>query len=219
MGRYTLGLILLCVGLIFAAPGRADFQGGVAEYKNKHYQEAYAQLLPLADAGDPLAQYYIGQIYYWGRGHETDEEKGIQYLHAASDQGLAQAQHSLGTHYKNSFLDGSDPDGSERAYVLHLKAATQGYPPAYLGLSLLYCTGLGVPKMEYVASAWYILYLEADGEQPLEALLTNNFVVVGCDDNWPYNGLGPTIATILAEKIRQVHDLPSPEESRARFGD
>ena len=78
---------------------------------------------------------------------------------------------------------------------------------------------LAVPKMEYVAGAWYILYLETEGEQPLNELLAGKFIVIGCDDSWPYNGLGPTIATILAEKIRQVYDLPSAEESRARFGD
>ena len=52
-----------------------------------------------ADNGDANAQYYIGKLYYKGKGIEKDYKKAFEYLKKAAEQGHVDAQYYLGKCY------------------------------------------------------------------------------------------------------------------------
>ena len=49
-----------------------------------------------ADKGNVNAQYYIGKLYYKGKGIEKDYKKAFEYLKKAAEQGHVDAQYYLG---------------------------------------------------------------------------------------------------------------------------
>ena len=52
-----------------------------------------------ADKGNVNAQYYIGKLYYKGKGIEKDYKKAFEYLKKAAEQGHVDAQYYLGKCY------------------------------------------------------------------------------------------------------------------------
>lgn len=52
-----------------------------------------------ADKGNVNAQYYIGKLYYKGKGIEKDDKKAFEYLKKAAEQGHVDAQYYLGKCY------------------------------------------------------------------------------------------------------------------------
>lgn len=52
-----------------------------------------------ADKGDANAQYYIGKLYYKGKGIEKDYKKAFEYLKKAAEQGHVDAQYYVGKLY------------------------------------------------------------------------------------------------------------------------
>ena len=215
----TLYLLLLVVTLSFTAPARADLQSGIAAYKDKRYDDAYEQLLPLADGGDAMAQYFVGQMHNYGLGQQTDEDKAAVYYHLAAEQGLAQAQVALADHYYWSTRSVAKSEDDKRACAWSMKAAKQGHPEAYLLLSFQYCSGRGVPQMPYVSEAWGILFLEAIGRDPWGPLLNENAFNHRCRALPSLFDRAPAVLGVLAKKIRLTHNLPPPEVSQARFGE
>ena len=63
-----------------------------------------------ADEGNVNAQYYIGKLYYKGKGIEKDYKKAFEYLKKAAEQGHVDAQYYLGKCYY-------DGKGVEKDYV------------------------------------------------------------------------------------------------------
>jgi TPR repeat protein len=96
-------------------------------------------LITNADAGDKDAQFNVGTAYDFGNGAPHDGDKAIKYYRMAADQGLAEAQNSLGSIYQ-----------AEKNYVeaksWYERAAAQNHPTATNSLGLLYDLGLGVPQ-------------------------------------------------------------------------
>jgi len=50
----------------------ADFQEGMWAYSMKDYATAFRELKPLAEQGNPTAQYYVGAMYAFGNGVHKD---------------------------------------------------------------------------------------------------------------------------------------------------
>mgnify|MGYP003509544525 FL=1 len=64
--------------------------GTVAEGKYRHK----------AEAGDPVAQYELGQCYYYGKdGVETNETEAFNWTYKAAENGYAVAQRQLAIYY------------------------------------------------------------------------------------------------------------------------
>ena len=73
-----------------------------------------------ADNGDANAQYYIGKLYYKGKGIEKDYKKAFEYLKKAAEQGHVDAQYYLGKCY----YDGKGVEKDyEKAFEYLKKAA------------------------------------------------------------------------------------------------
>jgi uncharacterized protein len=88
---------LLLVAL--AVPAFADFGTGMAAYQKGDYVTAIKEWRPLADNGDPLAQFNLGLLYYEGQGVPQDYAQAASWFRRAADQDYTKAQHNLGAMY------------------------------------------------------------------------------------------------------------------------
>ena len=80
-------LSLVLVLLVFQstkAKAELDF-GFEAEYQG-NFQRALAELQPLAEAGDPKAQLWLGLMYYYGRGVRFNPRQAQKWIRKSADQ-------------------------------------------------------------------------------------------------------------------------------------
>ena len=83
--------------------------------------------------------------------HTNILRKAIKWFNKAADQGLAEAQCTLGICYYTG--DGVEQNNEEAA-KLFLKAAEQGDPQAQYNLGIMYFEGDGVAKDVSEAEKW-----------------------------------------------------------------
>ncbi len=87
-----------------------EIRGGeYVAFDRANYETALRVWLEAAEAGDPQAQYYVGEIHQRGLGTEPDYVKAAEWYRKAADQGNAQAQTSLGFLYEKGLGVSLDP--------------------------------------------------------------------------------------------------------------
>jgi len=121
----------------------------------KTAEQAFAEQKAKAEAGDALAQSYLGQMYRQGLGVEQDFKEAFKWTQKAAGQGLASDQYNLGYMYDNG--RGVEQDFKE-AVKWYQKAADQGDLKAQNNLGVKYANGQGVEQnyQNYVtAYAWW----------------------------------------------------------------
>ena len=64
--------------------------------RQRNPQEAAVLLIEAAEAGNPFAQYYLGNAFYKGRGVEKDRTKALALFWKAAESGVREAQYNLG---------------------------------------------------------------------------------------------------------------------------
>lgn len=79
-----------------AAPVMADVKTGVDAWQQGDYAKAINEWRPLALAGDPDAQFNMGQTYKLGRGVQPDLAVALDWYRKASAQGHLRAEDNLG---------------------------------------------------------------------------------------------------------------------------
>jgi hypothetical protein len=91
-------LTLLVVALWPVLPGRAsaDLSAGLGAYLDGDYGTALSELRPLAEAGDVVAQYYLGEMHLRGQGVAQDFAKAVVWYAKAAEYGHPEAQAALG---------------------------------------------------------------------------------------------------------------------------
>ena len=90
---------LLSLTFLFLFSGSVygdDFVNGMDAYKRKDYKEAVRLWKPIAEQGDPDAQYSLGLMYQEGTGVPQDYKEAVRLYRIAAEQGVALAQYSLG---------------------------------------------------------------------------------------------------------------------------
>ncbi len=92
-----LAALLLFIGL--AAPALAGMEEGFAAYQRADYAAAMREFKPLAEKGDPKAQFYLGEMYGQGQGIKRDLKKAARWYREAAMQGHTAAQGILGGLY------------------------------------------------------------------------------------------------------------------------
>ena len=138
IGAITIALITVWMGLSdterfeINSPG---YQAGVAAYEDGDYATAIEKLQPFAEQGHAEVQYYLGLMYYYGRGVDEDYKEAVKWFHKAVEQGHAEAQYYLGSMYYHG--RGVDEDEKEAAKWFH-KAADQGHIEAQFVLGKKY---------------------------------------------------------------------------------
>jgi TPR repeat protein len=145
--RKTAILFWLC-GIAFAA----DFKTGLDAYNRGDYAAAVREWQPIADGGDPHAQYNLGLLYARGLGVAQDYDRAIAYYRLAATQGVAAAQYNLGVIYANGQ---GVPVNRQEAAKWFLEAAQQGIVMAASGLGRMYDEGEGAFKNPAEAVKWY----------------------------------------------------------------
>jgi hypothetical protein len=81
---------------------------GSAAYAQGDYEKALSIMRPLADDGDATAQFYIGEMYRFGRGVKKDEARAAVWYKKGAVNGSSDAQYALGMMYANGI--GLDAD-------------------------------------------------------------------------------------------------------------
>lgn len=146
----AMRFILIVALALAASPALADLAAGVAAFDAKEYEKAFAELRPLAEAGDSEAQYRLGRMYDSGLGLEADPKQALVWLGMAAQTGHADAQRIVGVYHEEG-KGGADKD-MLKAFGWYEKSAAQGNDRAMRNLARLYSDGRGVkadPKKAY----------------------------------------------------------------------
>jgi TPR repeat protein len=102
-----------------------DFEGGLAAYERGDYLMAADLWRPLAEGGDPEAQYRLGELHRLGRGVPEDPATAGRWHLEAAEQGHGRAMYYLALMYYRG--RGADWEKDYvRAYVWFTLAAAEG---------------------------------------------------------------------------------------------
>ena len=108
-----------------------------------------------AEQGNAFAQFYIGNMYYFGREQldvPRDYAEAAKWIRKAAEQGHPFAENRLGVMYR--YGEGMTKDYAE-ALKWWRKAVEQGIDKAQYNLGLMYYKGDGVPQDYAEAFKWY----------------------------------------------------------------
>lgn len=124
---------------------------GIAAYQRGDDATALRILRPLAEAGEPEAQYLVGRLYQQGRGVAQDEAEAIRWYRKAAEREHPGAQFELGRAYDEGVIVPQDDAEAARWYE---QAARRGHSEAQCRLGTMYMTGRGVAADPIEAYAW-----------------------------------------------------------------
>ena len=140
--RYVLMAALAAIAS--GSFAHADLRTGEAAYKSGNYADAYLQLLGPGHAGDPRAQYLLGQMSDSGLGPiALDPREAVRWYTLAAAKKHAEAQYALARAY--AFGRGVKQD-KDQAVKWLASAAELDFEQALLDLAQLYDEGRGVEK-------------------------------------------------------------------------
>lgn len=139
--RQTLFLLVLFTATLPAHAG--PLQDGLEAFRAGEHARALELWQPLADKGNPDAQYNIALMHANGWGVEADMGKAGEWYQRAAEQGHADAQYNLGLMYVNG--QGAFRSDKE-ALMWWRQAAAQGHPQAQFNLGLMYAYGMGASQ-------------------------------------------------------------------------
>ena len=144
-------IIAMGVGGVAAAD---PFNDAEAAYIRRDYATAMRLLRPLADQGDPFAQFKLGIMYDLGRGVTQDYAAAVKWFGLAADQGDPFAQSSLGFMYGLGRGVTQDYAAAVKWYRM---AADHGDPDAQNNLGAMHAEGKGVTQDYVQAHKWFNL--------------------------------------------------------------
>jgi uncharacterized protein YgiM (DUF1202 family) len=151
--------VVVLLPLLAATACAQQAEGGMAAAMEAmlegNFAEAYCLWKPLAEQGEPEAQYHIGWLYANGNGLRVDTERAVEWWRRAAEQGLADAQFAIG-------LAATTGDGMARdlnaAVAWYGLAARQGHEDARdILLQLAADPGVRVLEQhpEFVDEPWF----------------------------------------------------------------
>jgi TPR repeat protein len=135
-------------------PTSGPIEDAQAAFKRGDRARAFQIWRPLAENGDPDAQFWIGFAYQNGLGAPRDPAQALSWYRKAADHGNAFAQNWLGAMYRAGRRVTQDYAEALRWYR---KAAGQGDADAQSKLGDMYAEGNGVPQDYIQAYTWYSL--------------------------------------------------------------
>lgn len=116
------------------------------------YMRAYKLLLPLAAAGDVVAQYYLASLFDAGLGIDRNAAEAAYWYRLAALNGHIDSQYNLGVAYSRG--DGVERDMSDAARWWRA-AASRGSLNAQFNLGIVYMHGNGVDVDAGEAVRWW----------------------------------------------------------------
>ena len=82
---YSLFFLNGCVGSGY------NLQEGIKSFQVQNYRQAFILLKPVAEKGQPDAQYAVGYMYDYGQGVVEDRKKARYWITCAADAGQPDA--------------------------------------------------------------------------------------------------------------------------------
>jgi TPR repeat protein len=76
---------------------RADLQAGLDAYFDGDFGLALENLQPAAEADDPIAQFFLGEMYLHGKGVDQDFEQAAHWYERAALNGHPEVQAAIGS--------------------------------------------------------------------------------------------------------------------------
>ncbi len=140
-----------------ATPPQSELQRGEEACLNGDYRAAMEILLPVAEAGEPNAQFYVARMLEKGRGVTKDEFTAARWYTRSAQQGNPSSQDNLGLMYMRG--RGVDKDAVAASKLFYL-AAINGHRDGQLNIGYCCATGTGVRRDLVEGYAWYILAAE-----------------------------------------------------------
>jgi ankyrin repeat protein len=129
-------LILSC--LFISAPAWGNLEQSLDEIEKlirlRDYSEAVNRLKPLAEKGDPEAQYRLAGLYRAGKGVSKDLDKATELYHVSAQTGHADAQYAFAQIIEKS---NDSPSALNEARRWYKKSAAQGNERAIVKLEQL----------------------------------------------------------------------------------
>lgn len=147
---------LCALGWLTAA--YADFQAGVAAYRDGDFETARLEFEALAQEGVAQAQHNLGVMHEEGAGVPRDARAAAKWYRMAAEKGYPLSQNNLASLYEAG--EGVPHDAAEAAR-LYRAAAEQGFVLAQYNLGTALREGRGVSRDLSEARKW----LEAAADQ------------------------------------------------------
>ena len=145
----------LAVALLIGNVGTSwssDLLKGLEAYVSRDYATALQEFTPLAEQGEPGAQFFLGGMYSLGRGVPQDYKAALKWYRLAAEQGHAGAQNNLGFMYDQGK---GVPQNYKAALKWYRLAAQQENALAQFKLGTMYYKGEGVPQDYLRAHMWF----------------------------------------------------------------
>lgn len=139
------------------------FEAGMRAYDAEDYSAAHSAWLPLAEAGDAVAQERVASLYAAGQGIEKDRARAEKYLRLSAEQGYPRAQTRL-VYLIDLFGLSEDKAVKRETFNLVMRAAANGNVEGYAFLSRAYCYGEGTDKNPVLSDIWNYIALPLDEE-------------------------------------------------------
>ena len=145
-------VVFLSLSVVCAAA--AGLEDGAAAYTKGDYVRAWFELKPLAERGNPEAQWYLGVMSHDGKGTPKNYEEAVKWFRKAVEQGYAKAEFNLGVMYRRGL--GVEQDDAE-AVRLYREAAEKGHLDAQYNIGVMFAEGQGVGEDLVKAYMWFSL--------------------------------------------------------------
>lgn len=160
MRNWWLRAIALA-GLATPCMALAGFNEGVAAFEDEHYEQALAELLPLAQSGDVASMSYVGMVYDEGL---DDIGRALPWYQRAAARNEPQAEARLGELYDEGK---GVPQDTQQALDWYERAAAQGNDEAQAALGDHYHNDLD----DNVNAAYYYGLAAAQGNSDAQYAL------------------------------------------------
>lgn len=146
--------LALFLGPAFVVPaGAGPLEDGIAALERRDFRAARALFEPLAQNGDAVAQYFLGEMIVT-HALEANKPEGVIWLRQAAQGGVPDAMNILAQILADGRIVARD---ERRASELFMQAASLGFLPAYNNLGLRSYRGVGRPPDMVDASEWFRL--------------------------------------------------------------
>lgn len=120
----------------------------------KDYTQSMSCTENFANRGDIVAEYYLGLMYYKGRGTRQDYKKALFWFNKSADHAYPPAENSLGVLYDNGQ---GVIQNFRTAFSWYLKAASKGHVIAQNNIGQMYYKGRGVLSNYKQAYVWFLI--------------------------------------------------------------
>lgn len=137
-------------GSVSAEP--SEKERAIAALQRGDFAPSLAVFIPLAERGDPFAQFIVGQLHERGSGVPQNPREAARWYARAAQAGQAEAMNNLGFLYEQGT---GVPQDYQEAMRLYKRAAEAGNAVAASNLANAYLEGRLVARDDPEAARWF----------------------------------------------------------------